>query len=273
MRPLHPVLFVASCLAACAPTPGDNVASPTSQTARVTSLAEFNTLTLTGARFVGLRHRGGPVTPGDLQSERATDLRAALQLVVEDTDGDRHHLTARVTATRHNAAGGQAHVVEYRGPRGDWRPLCRGGGEGVLIHGVTDEATGTHSWPDGVTTWACVDGALGRCASIGYFEDFPTVGDITTLFQSCTRAVRADYCGDGQAHTRARDGTTIDIYDALGVVAPGAGAKGFSLEADWRHDGVVCFDPPAGATETPGCAASLPSCAGRELRGVVTRVR
>lgn len=273
MLTLRPVLCVALGLVACAPAPDDNVASPESQPARVDSLAEFNTLTLGDVRLLGLRHRGGPVTPADLQGDHTPGLRAGLQLVVEDARGERHHLPARVTASRRSAAGVQMHVVEYHSPRGDWRPLCRGGAMGVLIHGVTDEATGTHSWPDGVTTWACVDGALGRCASIGYFEDFPTVGDITTLFQSCTRAVRADYCGDGQAHTRARDGTTIDIYDALGVVAPGAGAKGCSLEADWRHDGVVCFDPPAGATETPGCAASLPSCAGRELRGVVTRVR
>lgn len=272
MRPLHPVILVASCLAACAPTPGDNVASPVLQPARVTSRAEFNTLTLTGARFVGLRHRGGPVTPGDLQSERAADLRAALQLVVEDADGDRHHLTARVTASRRNAAGVQAHVVEYRGPRGDWRPLCRGGGEGVLIHGVTDEATGAHSWRDGAMTWACVDGALGRCASLGYFEDAPTPGALSALFQSCTRAVRADYCGDGIAHPRASNGTTIDVYDTLGVVAPAAGAGGLALEAEWHPDGAACLDAPAGATETLACAASLPTCAGREPRGVVTRV-
>ena len=180
--------------------------------------------------------------------------------------------TARVTATRHNAAGVQAHVVEYRGPRGDWRPLCRGGGEGVLIHGVTDEATGAHAWRDGAMTWACVDGALGRCASLGYFEDAPTPGALSALFQSCTRAVRADYCGDGIAHPRASNGTTVDIYDTLGVVTPAAGAGGLALEAAWRPDGAACLDLPAGTTEALACAASLPTCAGHEPRGVVTRV-
>ena len=58
-----------------------------------------------------------------------------------------------------------------------------------------------------------------------------------SYFQACVRPVRADYCGDGTAHTR--DGTPIDIFDAIGIQRDEE-TPGMTFEAAWREDGAVC---------------------------------
>ena len=57
------------------------------------------------------------------------------------------------------------------------------------------------------------------------------------LHQACVRVLRADYCGDGQGHTR--DGTPVDLYDRLGVQS-GEPAPGMRFEAAWGPAGAVC---------------------------------
>lgn len=46
--------------------------------------------------------------------------------------------------------------------------------------------------------------------------------------------VRADYCGDGTAHTK--DGTTINLYDRLGIQKPDV-SPGMQFEAAWGVNG------------------------------------
>jgi hypothetical protein len=48
--------------------------------------------------------------------------------------------------------------------------------------------------------------------------------------------VRADYCGNGRAHTK--DGTAIDIYDRLRIQTR-TPQSGMILEAAWSPDGAV----------------------------------
>jgi hypothetical protein len=51
--------------------------------------------------------------------------------------------------------------------------------------------------------------------------------------------VRGDYCGDGMAHTK--DGTSIDIYDDLGIQTVGAADDArFVFEAGWTPAGAAC---------------------------------
>ena len=73
------------------------------------------------------------------------------------------------------------------------------------------------------------------------------------LHQSCVRAVRADYCGNGVSHTR--NGTPIDVYDVLGIQNPD-NIGGNTVEADWRSDGAYCIKHTrwgtADSTLTPG---------------------
>jgi hypothetical protein len=72
------------------------------------------------------------------------------------------------------------------------------------------------------------------------FPSLPTI-------KPAVRLVRADYCGDGIGHTR--DGTPIDIFDAIGIQHDEP-APGMTFEAAWRADGAVCVrhtrlpDPP-----------------------------
>ena len=102
-------------------------------------------------------------------------------------------------------------------------------------------------------TFACRFGAIQKCQEYGYpknekrWEDFSGQSSrrrlVTDYHAACTRMVRADYCGDGVAHTF--DGTSIDIYDTLRggntVSTSGTGADGFYVEADWEKDGAHCI--------------------------------
>lgn len=109
-------------------------------------------------------------------------------------------------------------------------------------------------------TFACEDGALFKCTEIGYKPWQSVDGQsLAPVHQACTRAVRADYCGDGTSHTR--DGTLIDIYDGLSVQVD---TESWDFEAEWTTDGARCVNhrriqsrrpPPAcvRALETADC--------------------
>ena len=62
-------------------------------------------------------------------------------------------------------------------------------------------------------TLACLSGAVGKAGLWGYPPWVSSDGVRTGLqqLQAVTRAIRADYCGDGQAHTV--DGTPIQVRD------------------------------------------------------------
>lgn len=56
--------------------------------------------------------------------------------------------------------------------------------------------------------------------------------------QACVRMIRADYGGDGVAHTR--DGTRIDVFDRLGIQRPARDPGNLQFEAGWNADGAAC---------------------------------
>ena len=74
----------------------------------------------------------------------------------------------------------------------------------------------------------------------------------TDAFDSCIRAVRADYCGDGVSHTK--DSTVIDLYDNPGT-APHTAWPAFLLEANWRADGAICVLHARYVSLPPTCQA------------------
>src|SRR5262249_33548919 len=57
------------------------------------------------------------------------------------------------------------------------------------------------------------------------------------LYNACIRMVRADYGGQGDGTTR--NGTLIDIYDALGIQQPDMDDED-EFEAGWDLYGAVC---------------------------------
>jgi hypothetical protein len=95
-------------------------------------------------------------------------------------------------------------------------------------------------------TFGCTSAAIAKCYRWGYRPWLTGYGgaDFSALHQTCTRAARADYCGDGRSFTQ--DGTMINVWDRLpppgpiqksGLLPP----LGFTFEAGWNTDGAVCL--------------------------------
>jgi hypothetical protein len=111
-------------------------------------------------------------------------------------------------------------------------------------------------------TFACVDGAIGKCVKMGYAPWKPAPVECTgsTYFgtyrclqtsleyahEACVRMVRADYCGDGMPHTM--DGMSIDIWDPghinnetpYGTIDT-ATTVDYGHEAEWTPKGARCL--------------------------------
>jgi hypothetical protein len=156
------------------------------------------------------------------------------------------------TVTPH--AGGELVALEADGV-----PVCNGDDAGMFVAGAWDDS-GRHGVVGDELTYTCTDGVIYKCIDWGYAPW--SLG--TEVHQSCTRLARADYCGDGRPWTL--DGTTIDVYDALGVQQR-LGNPDFSFEAAWGEGGAVCVNATRydvedadGETILPDCFAELPRC-------------
>jgi hypothetical protein len=113
------------------------------------------------------------------------------------------------------------------------------------VGGVWD-ASGARQEAAGKLTLACETGVITKCIRWGYKPWTSRDGQsLAELHQACTRMARADYCGDGQSHTR--EGTLIDMYDRMGVLAattessPEWDLSRVSFEAAWAPDGATCL--------------------------------
>jgi hypothetical protein len=125
---------------------------------------------------------------------------------------------------------------------GEWRNLCLPDPDGrrlgfPLAGAFTPD--GRYEAGPGRILLTCTGGAEGKCVRFGYkpWGLGPDNVSLAPYFQACVRLVRADYCGDGTAHTR--DGTPIDIFDAIGIQRAET-APGMTFEAAWGPDGAVC---------------------------------
>lgn len=150
-----------------------------------------------------------------------------------------------------------------------WAPLCIDTeGEpapAVPINGIWDPETGDRSEDEHGITFACPDGALGKCVSWGYVpwetsevckkkkvwtwdwwkwkwksKKIVVCEEVSLrdYHQACTRMARADYCGDGVPHTI--NGTLIDIGDKL-TPRIQEFESDWDVEAEWNPDGAFCI--------------------------------
>jgi hypothetical protein len=124
---------------------------------------------------------------------------------------------------------------------GEWRNLCLPDPDGrrlgfPLAGAFTPD--GRYEAAQGRILLTCTGGAEGKCVRFGYkpWGLGPNNVSLAPYFQACVRLVRADYCGDGIAHTR--DGTPIDIFDAIGIQR--TTSPEMTFEAAWGPDGAVC---------------------------------
>ncbi len=130
-------------------------------------------------------------------------------------------------------------VIYYSATDNSWYHLCQpdlaGITQAIPLTGRWDK-TGAYIDDDSIT-FACTNGALGKCVRWGYKPWKSIKGkSLRDSHQACTRMVRADYCGNGIGHTK--DGTLIDVYDRLGIQQRTKNS-GMSFEAAWGVDGAV----------------------------------
>jgi hypothetical protein len=120
-----------------------------------------------------------------------------------------------------------------------WQNLCQPDRNGVAkaipLAGQWDK-TGAHL-DNGQITVACTSSVLAKCVRLGY-KPWKIVNgqSLRNYHQACTRMLRADYCGNGIAHTQ--EGTPIDIYDRLNIQQPIAN-NDMVFEAAWSPEGAV----------------------------------
>lgn len=89
-------------------------------------------------------------------------------------------------------------------------------------------------------TLGCTSAALGKCARLGYRPWLSSNGaSLADAHQACTRMLRFDYCGDGNAHTQ--DGTEIDFYDRIGINQKDPDPL-LLFDAAWTPDGAYCIE-------------------------------
>jgi hypothetical protein len=152
-------------------------------------------------------------------------------------------------------------------PDDDWEPLCGLDDQGqpidaVLLTDIWDPETGDKivPRPSDAVTFACVDAALGKCATWGYHPWASVDGEpLADYHQACTRLVRADYCGDGVSYTD--EGTPIHVLDLLGIELLDT-LVSFLVEAEWGPDGAVCLNLANTRIEgvEVACGDALPAC-------------
>ena len=149
------------------------------------------------------------------------------------------------------------HRVEYAlaSAPGQWLDACGQGGldatMGLFVDGHWSD---DGAWHAGGWTYACPSGVIAKCVRSWGYKPWktlpsPTCGEVSLqpLHQACTRAARADYCGDGSSHTR--DGTLVDMFDTCGLNVH-EDAPGFHEESAFAEGGALQVSVPRWPTAT-----------------------
>lgn len=135
-----------------------------------------------------------------------------------------------------------------------WTPLCgvESGArvQAIALSGRWDYRSGVPGGGSRIAdptalTFACRGAALAKCVEMGY-RPWGTVPACTGRVcanvsladhhQACTRMVRADYCGNGTAHTR--NGRPINVFDGIGIQDDTQPL--WLMEAEWDASGARC---------------------------------
>jgi hypothetical protein len=170
-------------------------------------------------------------------------------------------LTIRALAPRRIGANVQTYDLEVE-DRGEMVDACLDSDDlAVAVNGYWDE-TGAHVIDGRSFSFACTKRDVVTCLDEGYVDD---PGDPTryALFKACTRMLRADYCGNGESHTRT--GTFVTIYDNKRI-AEDRHLDPLAFEAAWNADGAVCMARPRWPDDRPACSRPIQVCASSVAR-------
>jgi hypothetical protein len=143
-----------------------------------------------------------------------------------------------------------AYEVSVANGSGGWVSLCGYEADGsarraLPVDGAWDATTG--AWIDtGTFSFACRQASIAKCVEFGY-KPWEGFGD---HHKACVRMLRADYCGDGVAHTV--NGTPVNLYDNAGVQTD---TESWPIDAEWGPSGALCVNNTRGGTQ-PSCYAA-----------------
>lgn len=223
----------------------------------------LGTLSVSGGRLVA--ERDG-VQIGD-EALLGAMVRAR---VIDDRTGVEHEELHRITAIAPAAFDdGESllYTVERQDEAGAWQPLCAPDLEGrnaAVPVAATWNARAQRVESDRAFTFACTSGAIGKCYGWGYrpWQPHPEGAQaMRDAHQACVRLARADYCGDGVAHTKT--GTLIVLWDNLTRSEQGwLDVPGMRFEAAWTPDGAACVNRPRWVNAEGGVQVR---CGGRPL--------
>ena len=132
------------------------------------------------------------------------------------------------------------------------RPLCvgaNGANEAIVFPGTWNLVSVRHQWDTNQFAVSCRGATFAKCEEMGYKGD----GLLDSYHQACTRALRADYCGDGTSHTV--NGTQINLSDKLGLQIDN---QAWAIESNWTPDGATCIGK--GRVATSLVVPNVPSC-------------
>ncbi|MBA2543589.1 MAG: pentapeptide repeat-containing protein [Deltaproteobacteria bacterium] len=140
-------------------------------------------------------------------------------------------------------------IEQWVADTSSWQPACGPDSDGrrvaIPIAATFDDLGDRHD-SSTMFTFGCTTGVIAKCYRWGYRPWLTGYGaaSFSDLHWTCTRAARADYCGDGTPHTK--NGTVVNIWDRLpapgpiqkhGLLAP----LGMVFEAGWNTSGAVCL--------------------------------
>jgi hypothetical protein len=218
----------------------------------------LNSFTLNTADLNSLQQNGVTLDSASLDKTRLVGKKAAATLVEADlagvtmsiglTSGQTSQLRID-SATWNDSAQAYTYTVSLATDQGWVSPCGTQGGVPVpvvFLSGSWDMASGSPTNAQHVMTPACFGSALAKCVLWGYAPWASATEcdgskcrtrSLADWHQACTRMVRADYCGDGQPHTR--NGTPIDPWDVLNIQS--RSPETWEMEAEWAEDGGHCI--------------------------------
>ena len=192
-------------------------------------------LSVEGPRFVLTTDDGKRLTSPDL-----------VGAVLEMSDPEGRPVTARIDRVEPASERPTTllHYISAKRSDGSFGPICppdaKGRRAALPIAGHWDDAGHYVRDPN---RWflSCTLGSQAKCVVWGYdpWSPGPLGEDLSLWYQACQNLVRAAYDGRGVGYTR--NGTSIDVWDTLGIQKPEPGPlASYTFEAGWGPTGAVC---------------------------------
>lgn len=196
-------------------------------------VAEVGAASVSGEEFLG------SVWSFEVDTGLSTVTVDAQMTAVETAMGAGLYLPGLLSDRRKLDPARLVYTLQYENDDDEMIDVCEADttfGAKMLIFGdiTVDPDTGDISERPNTLHFGCLTSAVGKAAKWGYAPDSPTLTSIgLDEFETGVRMVRADYCGDGDSHTKV--GNFVSIRDRWGI--NDEFFNGFTTEAAWKAGG------------------------------------